>query len=70
MLEIGWKSFGIVGRPCFEVVNFGYLRKSSRNLGQSSEVVGHLRQSSEVFRNLWQSLEAVGKSLEIQVQIY
>ena len=46
---------------------FGYLRKSSGNLRQSSEVVGNLWRPLEVFRKLRQSSVGEGKSLEIWV---
>jgi len=46
---------------------FGNLRKSLGNLRQSSDFVGNLWRSLEVFGNLRQSSEAVGKSSEIEV---
>ena len=46
---------------------YTFARLSSEVVGKSSEVVGNLRRSLEVFRKLQQSSEAVDKHLEIQV---
>ena len=46
---------------------FLHLRLSLEVVAKSSEVVGNLQQSLEVFQNCWQSSEAVGKSSEIQI---
>ena len=69
MLKIGWKSFGNCCWPCFEVVEHLSCHHwlSSEVVGKSSEFIGNLRQSLEVFRKLWQSSEAISKSLEIQI---